>query len=976
MRTYLATACLLLAAVGMTYAATGWTAELDLVALPESPNTIGILDGDETYLEIGFIGWGPNWQYLGFNGQVREQGDGSRLTSSATVRPSGAKIGLDVSVRQSGPQQLQLAIDLATDKATDLTSLIASLEIPRQPFAGGSMEITQADGQTRTLTLPLGRQNVGQQVQRIRLLDGAGRATAIAIQPPCDLAADGAARIVLADRRLEAGEPRRGGEEMGLAPSRRGENPGKSAVAKVPVPISSQPRRVTLTVDLPAAVTYYASADRVPDEPGFDRWYVFRPGRDFQTPSEIGLENWLDTPAGRHGRILRDGDALVYDDRPIKLWGLNVCYSSCAPERELAEQRARFYARYGINSVRLHKYADGTGWAGIQSPDSFVEFDAAALDRMDYFVAELKKRGIYVLLSPTFGVKLGPKDRQYVPYMDEFGSDKTRVSTGHGSIFLSRELQDLQIRQLVRLLEHRNPYTGLTYAQDPAVAVVELFNEDSSLFFGTLSQLQKVPTLRRRAGEQFTDWLKMRYGSQAALVEAWGERALEFLRQRGPDRRILGRPLDPAGRQPLVLRSRPIGRLAAGQTRAAVGYHAVPVRNPERLLRSLRRRDPADGLRRRDSGLELASGPRAQPLLQSAFRHLGRSGRPPQLLRRRQRRQDRQRQHVARAGFGTVEFRDAAGGRPAVHAVRVDSRLPERMGRRGTGDPGRVRDGPAGLGRLVHVPEPRSGRNAGAIGTRPLGGDRAAGAGHLSRRVAASAARRRSPIRGAGHALRPRSLAAPGTLGFEDRVTQQYDVKTFDSDKVPAQALAVARCVVEFTDEPQETPVFDLDPHRENGAYLSTTGQLRWQSGQSKLDGYFTIDSPATKAVVGFAEGQSCQLGEIGIQPSSHFAAVYVTAQQPDATIADARHLLVVAIARARNSGTRILRGTRLLERGGPPILMEPVAARISLQRPGQPKVHVLDHAGRRTGKTLPVENSVFDIDGARDQTCYYLIEY
>jgi hypothetical protein len=37
---------------------------------------------------------------------------------------------------------------------------------------------------------------------------------------------------------------RRGCEKMGLAPSGNGENSGKSAVAKVPVPIFSQPRRV------------------------------------------------------------------------------------------------------------------------------------------------------------------------------------------------------------------------------------------------------------------------------------------------------------------------------------------------------------------------------------------------------------------------------------------------------------------------------------------------------------------------------------------------------------------------------------------------------------------------------------------------------------------------------------------------------------------------------------------------------------
>jgi hypothetical protein len=37
---------------------------------------------------------------------------------------------------------------------------------------------------------------------------------------------------------------------MGLAPSGNGENPGKSAVAKVPVPIFSQPRSVPTTLEL------------------------------------------------------------------------------------------------------------------------------------------------------------------------------------------------------------------------------------------------------------------------------------------------------------------------------------------------------------------------------------------------------------------------------------------------------------------------------------------------------------------------------------------------------------------------------------------------------------------------------------------------------------------------------------------------------------------------------------------------------
>src|SRR5690349_17791942 len=55
------------------------------------------------------------------------------------------------------------------------------------------------------------------------------------------------------------------------------------------------------------------------DAPG---WYPFIPNND-TGPSVLGMEDWLDRPAGKHGRIARRGELLLYDGRPIKLWGLN-----------------------------------------------------------------------------------------------------------------------------------------------------------------------------------------------------------------------------------------------------------------------------------------------------------------------------------------------------------------------------------------------------------------------------------------------------------------------------------------------------------------------------------------------------------------------------------------------------------------------------------------------------------------------------
>ncbi len=50
----------------------------------------------------------------------------------------------------------------------------------------------------------------------------------------------------------------------------------------------------------------------------------------------------------------------------------------------------------------------------------------------------------------------------------------------------------------------RNPYTGLSYAEDPAVAFVEIVNESSVLFYKSMNPLKQSPTLRRRTAERFS----------------------------------------------------------------------------------------------------------------------------------------------------------------------------------------------------------------------------------------------------------------------------------------------------------------------------------------------------------------------------------------------------------------------------------------------------------------------------------------
>ncbi|NMC18787.1 MAG: hypothetical protein GYA33_00045, partial [Thermogutta sp.] len=453
-----------------------------------------ISDRGEDYLRFQMAAWGPNWAWTGFQADARKEGQAAVSELSAVLGKTGVPIRAVLRAQPLDIRRLALSVELKAERDTDLTLIVLEMATGRA-FQGRQGVVRGAGGES-PVKCPFGRGTLGRDVNAMELHDGAGRTAALRFAAPVTIHADGAARIVLAADHLKA----------------------------------SQTPRIELTLELPDDVAWYPTAADIPDEPGLETWYEWT-ANGLEEGSRIGLEDWLDKPAGGRGRIVRRDDKLYYGDRPIKLWGLNLCYGACAPEKELAEKRARLYSRYGINAVRLHKFADGPGWAGIQSPESCLEFDPEALDRMDYQVAKFKEAGIFVKLSAHFGTpSLGREDRPYVPYLEEFGAfsgKNARVRPPHSAVHYSPELQDVQIRQIRRLLEHRNPYTGLTYAEDPAVAFIEIINEQSILFYSSMEPLKKSATLRRMVGERFCRWLTEKYGSHEKLVEAWGKEALD-----------------------------------------------------------------------------------------------------------------------------------------------------------------------------------------------------------------------------------------------------------------------------------------------------------------------------------------------------------------------------------------------------------------------------------------------------------------
>jgi hypothetical protein len=891
------------------------------------------------YIRFGWALWGPNWAWTGLDGQTTAQNGVS--TGELNGKLGGTQTPIEIAFRaeKSGPRTLKITYAAAVETDTPLTLVVATFQ-PGAAFNGSQAQVATAGG-AKAVAVPFGRVGLGEKTQSVRLTDAGQRPTTLKFDAPIDIISDDAARIVLAKDQLNAG----------------------------------QRRTVAIEVELPEAVQWYGGVNEIPDEPGLATWYPWRATSD-TGDSVLGMEAWSTQPAGRFGRISRRGAQLIYNNEPIKLWGLNLSYGATAPEKALADKRAAFYRKYGINAVRLHKWADGSGWAGIQSPDSAVEFDAKALDRFDYQIAKLKEAGIFVKLSATFGsLKLGQKEKAMVPWMEELGAFKDgRIETPHSAIHYSPELQAVQIAQVANLLKHRNPYTGLTYAQDPAVSFIEIINEQSILFWSSMRPLQQSATLRRQVGQRFSDWLRAKYKDQKTLDAAWGEGGMNVLANEVPvegGESLANNSVLPIGNPWFWDPDQLNGSQKPRRQRLLDTLEFLTLLQDEFYARYTKAM--------RDAGYEgevVASNWQAGRAL-SHFANLH-----------------------SDSLVGTIDRHNYFGG--AANATMI-SRAGSGLLSSGMQQ---VDDLPFMLSEWIHTFPNEYGLEGpailGAYGMGLQGWDvsylfQNSDEGNFSNRLGRAEWDPTAPqLLGifpavARHILRgdvqQSPLVAPrkvhfdslfkGEIGFDDKVVQGYDVKELDSSKVPARALAVARSVVDFTETPEETPVFSLKSFEQNGALVSATKQLSWTESPVSTGGFFTMNTPATKAVVGFAQNQKFALDEVTIEPLTRYSAIYLTVREPTGTIANAKELLIVAMARARNTGQKFSPdGAAMLASGKGPIVMEPVKARLTLRRAGAPQVFALDHDGKLTPTRIEVENGVLEIDGARDKTPYYLVRY
>jgi hypothetical protein len=237
-------------------------------------------------------------------------------------------------------------------------------------------------------------------------------------------------------------------------------------------------------------------------------WFVFDPPTDDFSPTPIDLRRLNQVRAGADGFVEARNGQLVFGQtgRGVRFFGVNAKRELLLAEPEIQRRYARRLAKLGVNLVRLDARVVGEG--------SQRQPDEVWIRRIHEFVDRLAQEGIYSSLSIYFPLLL--------PLAEQDGFPGYTGQAPFGLSYFSEEFDGVLRSWWRALLTSRSPSTGRTLAEEPALAMVELINEDSLLFwtsrpYETIPEPQTV-LLERRFGA----WLTARHGSVKAALAAWG----------------------------------------------------------------------------------------------------------------------------------------------------------------------------------------------------------------------------------------------------------------------------------------------------------------------------------------------------------------------------------------------------------------------------------------------------------------------
>jgi len=285
------------------------------------------------------------------------------------------------------------------------------------------------------------------------------------------------------------------------APQRAAAPRAKAAVRKVAAKVA--PRLPVLLSAAP--VVEKSQNDSVP---------ILDPNKATHPRSSMhDFSNLLDAPAGKYGFLQVKNSHFVWPNgKRARFWGINIANTSLQESEADIDAMIENFRTAGFNLIRLHHFDERGGIIDLGAPDS-RRFIPERLKKLDYWIYKAKQAGMYVYLDLL-------DYRRFKAGDGVINSDAIGRAARPYAVF-DRRLIELQKEYALNLMkEHVNSYTGLSYAKDPAIVMLEIYDE-SGLFMRRGVWRTMPEPYATNFKQMWNDWLREQYKNTAALAAAW-----------------------------------------------------------------------------------------------------------------------------------------------------------------------------------------------------------------------------------------------------------------------------------------------------------------------------------------------------------------------------------------------------------------------------------------------------------------------
>jgi hypothetical protein len=254
-------------------------------------------------------------------------------------------------------------------------------------------------------------------------------------------------------------------------------------------------------------LTLATARAQVPDK----SWWTFSYAEKSTGRSLLDLRYLNEHFAGENGfiRLSTDGNSFVNGKRKeIRFWACNGGSLAKDFNDKKLDSLARFLAKMGVNLIRYHGAINPKG-----KNTRITDVDTTEARNIWRCVAAMKKQGIYTVISPFWPANghMGG----WIPA--EWGIDGYSGKDDMWEVLYFNDKMKEGYKAWVKYLYTTpNPYTKVALKDEPAVAIIQVENEDSP-FFWTMSAIK--PALAKMAGVQFSNWLRAKYGPSADIKD-------------------------------------------------------------------------------------------------------------------------------------------------------------------------------------------------------------------------------------------------------------------------------------------------------------------------------------------------------------------------------------------------------------------------------------------------------------------------